>query len=267
MRRTTHSEVKATSGQVERFVLAVEECMVLIKQYELETTSHFACIKQPSDRPGRCAGPTRQIEPAASHLQPVVTKVPWPEHVVDSSHCSHHPQEFQRRTSHPQTPLRNLFTDWKDVERQRCRTPVLVCYHHQHAEAQRIWVQLKHHKMQRTVLQLLCLLLCRLVQPGRAAVMVRTGRFGSSPFLRFLIPLPLQTSISTRDQSVCRLKLRLRLASLLWMSIHRLAWQHMQVPTCAFLACAQQAGSWRDPEVPSRVSCIKGNENGNWHAW
>ena len=73
---------------------------------------------------------------------------------------------------------------------KRCRTPVLVCYHHQHAEAQRIWVQLKHHKMQRTVLQLLCLLLCRLVQPGHAAVMVRTGRFGSSPFLRFLIPLP-----------------------------------------------------------------------------
>jgi len=38
-----------------------------------------------------------------------------------------------------------------------------------------------------------------------------------------------QTSISTRDHNVCRLKLRLRFASVLRMSIRRLAWR------CEFL--------------------------------
>ena len=36
----------------------------------------------------------------------------------------------------------------------------------------------------------------------------------------------------------------------------------MQVPTCAFLACAQRAGSLGDPEVPSRFQSKL-----PWHLW
>jgi len=42
------SQSKATSDYVEGFVLSIEECMPVLKQYELESMSRFVCTKRPS---------------------------------------------------------------------------------------------------------------------------------------------------------------------------------------------------------------------------